>query len=157
MFLPVHLRKFRKKPPNLHISCAFFLRNLRNLKFPNAVVLRDVVRRREVQRSAKECTKEHQQKYAKARKRAQKSAKERKRGPPVALHIKLQKARFETTGLGSSQRKIQKINSVNLWAPGDGVLFLVLIWWSRMSGRKTSGKSRPSLGAQVLAVFSFVS
>ena len=29
--------------------------------------------------------------------------------------------------------------------------------WSRMSGRKASGTSRPSLGAQVLAVFSFIS
>ena len=29
--------------------------------------------------------------------------------------------------------------------------------WSRMSGRRTSGSSRPSLGVQVLAVFSFIS
>ena len=29
--------------------------------------------------------------------------------------------------------------------------------WSQMSGRRTSGTSRPSLGAQVLAVFSFIS
>ena len=33
----------------------------------------------------------------------------------------------------------------------------VLIGWSRMSGRRTSGSSRPSLGVQVLAVFSFIS
>ena len=31
------------------------------------------------------------------------------------------------------------------------------IGWSRMSGRRTSGSSRPSLGVQVLAVFSFIS
>ena len=31
------------------------------------------------------------------------------------------------------------------------------IGWSRMSGRRTSGTSRPSLGVQVLALFSFVS
>ena len=32
-----------------------------------------------------------------------------------------------------------------------------LIGWSQMSGRRTSGTSRPSLGAQVLAVSSFIS
>ena len=31
------------------------------------------------------------------------------------------------------------------------------VGWSRMSGRRASGTSRPSLGAQLLAVFSFVS
>ena len=30
------------------------------------------------------------------------------------------------------------------------------IGWSRMSGRRTSGTSKPSLGAQVFAVFSFI-
>ena len=29
--------------------------------------------------------------------------------------------------------------------------------WSQMSGRRTSGSSRPGLGVQVLAVFSFIS
>ena len=32
-----------------------------------------------------------------------------------------------------------------------------LLGWSRMSGRRTSGSSRPSLGVQVLAVSSFIS
>ena len=33
----------------------------------------------------------------------------------------------------------------------------VELGWSRMSGRRASGTSRPSLGAQVLAVFYFIS
>ena len=33
----------------------------------------------------------------------------------------------------------------------------VIFGWSRTSGRRTSGTSRPSPGAQVLAVFAFIS
>ena len=39
----------------------------------------------------------------------------------------------------------------------NSLLYLVRIGWLRMSGRRTSGTSRPSLGVQVLAVFSFIS
>ena len=38
-----------------------------------------------------------------------------------------------------------------------GGLLLLKFGWPRMSGRRTSGSSRPSLGVQVLAAFFFIS
>ena len=73
------------------------------LKFPKAVVLNAVVRRKRAQMSADERKRTQTQ----VRKRAQKSAKGRKRAQKCASAKKLQTTSFESTRFGNSKKPVR--------------------------------------------------
>ena len=52
-------------------------------------------------------------------------------------------------------KEIPKIKERKVMAKTRAPIWSARIGWSQMSGRRMSGASRPSLGAQVLAIFAF--